>query len=99
MGALTPKDYFVKNNMLAISKAIFTGSAPETAPADIQQKIGNVGKVIREYSWKMIYAKNEAEYNKLKQEMVTKAKGLGYDDAVAWEVDLAKRTVWAAAKK
>jgi putative aldouronate transport system substrate-binding protein len=99
MGALTPKDYFVKNNMLAISKAIFTGSAPETAPADIQQKINNIGKVIKEYSWKMIYAKNEAEYNKLKQEMVTKAKGLGYDDAVAWEVDLAKRTVWAAAKK
>jgi len=95
-GVSTSKEYFVKNNLIAILKPVFTGNAPETPPTDIETKVGAIGKVIKENSWKMIYAKNEAEFDKLKQEMVTKAKGLGYDEVVNWEVDRTKRTVWDA---
>lgn len=94
MGVMTPKDYLVKNNMVAVVKETFTGSAPTPLPSDIQQKQSEIGKIIKEYSWKMIFAKTDAEFNNLKQQMVSKAKGLGYDSVVAWEIDQTKKTVW-----
>ncbi|WP_199621462.1 extracellular solute-binding protein [Paenibacillus alkalitolerans] len=94
MGVMTPKEYFEKNNKMAVMKAIFTGSAPATPPADIQQKTSEIGKVIKEYSWKMVFAKNEDEYNKLKAELISKAKGLGYDDVVKYNVDETTKTVF-----
>ncbi len=96
MGVLTPKDYFVKHNMVAVQAPVFTGKAPAQASSDIKQKQSEVGKVIKEYSWKMVFAKNDAAYNKLKQQMVAKAKGLGYDDVVNWELEQTKNTVWKA---
>lgn len=53
MGVSTPKEYFAKNNMISILKPVFTGKAPETAPTDIQQKSASIGKVIKEFSWKV----------------------------------------------
>lgn len=98
MGVVTPKEYFVKNKMVSVMKPAFTGTAPLTAPADIQQKQSEVGKVIKEYSWKMVFAKNDAAYNKLKEQMVSKTKGLGYDDVINFELDQTKKTVWAVNK-
>ncbi|MCI3918723.1 extracellular solute-binding protein [Paenibacillus sp. TRM 82003] len=95
MDAMTPKEYFEKNDMMAVQKVVFTGEAPATPPAEIQQKLSEIGKIIKEYSWKMVFAKNEAEYNKLKEELLAKAKGLGYDEVVKYEVDLATKTVFA----
>jgi putative aldouronate transport system substrate-binding protein len=95
MGATTMKEYYTKNNMTAVTKQTFTGSPPTPLPSDIQQKQNEVGKVIREYSWKMVIAKSDEEFNSLKQQMVSKAKGLGYDQVVAWEIDQTKKTVWA----
>ena len=68
-------------------------------PSDIKQKHGEVGKVIKEYSWKMMFAKGDNEFSSLKQQMISKAKGLGYDDVVKWEVDQYEKTVGAALKK
>ncbi|KGE18805.1 hypothetical protein [Paenibacillus wynnii] len=64
MGVMTAKEYFVKNNMIEVSKP---------------------------YSWKMVFAKKDAQYNKLKEEMITKSKGLGYDEAIAFEVGNAEK--------
>lgn len=83
-GATTAKEYLVKNNLIAVNKQIFTGTAPEAISDDLSQKQGQVAQVIRQYSWKMVFAKNEAEYEKLKTEMIDKAKGLGYDEVLAW---------------
>ncbi|MGG4141520.1 extracellular solute-binding protein [Paenibacillus algorifonticola] len=93
-GVMTAKDYFVKNNRIEVSKPFFTTETPVTVPAQLQQKIDGIGKIIKEYSWKMIFAKNDAEYNKLKDEMITKSKGLGYDEAVAFEVGNAEKMVF-----
>jgi putative aldouronate transport system substrate-binding protein len=95
MGAKTQKDYYTNNNMVAVTKQTFTGQAPIPLPTDIQQKQNEVGKVIKEYSWKMVIAKNDDEFNKMKQQMLDKAKGLGYDEVVAHQVDSLKKTVWA----
>ncbi|SFF08734.1 putative aldouronate transport system substrate-binding protein [Paenibacillus algorifonticola] len=93
-GVMTAKDYFVKNNMIEVSKPFFTTETPVTVPAQLQQKIDGIGKIIKEYSWKMVFAKNDAEFNKLQEEMITKSKGLGYDEAVAYEVGNAEKMVF-----
>lgn len=91
MDATSPKDYLEKHNMLAIVKPLFTGEAPTPYPADLEQKRGQVATVIKQYSWKMIYAKNEAEFEKLKKDMIGKAKGLGYDEVLAFNIEQNKK--------
>ncbi|MBW5445178.1 ABC transporter substrate-binding protein [Cohnella sp. CFH 77786] len=95
MGAKTMNEYYTKNNMIAVTKQTFTGEPPVQLTTDIQQKQNEVGKVIKEFSWKMVIAKNDADFNKLKQQMIEKAKGLGYDEVLAWEAEQTKKTAFA----
>lgn len=91
MNATSPKDWLDKNGKLAVMKPLFTGEAPTPYPADLEQKKGQVATVIKQYSWKMIFAKNEGEFEKLKKEMIAKAKGLGYDDVLAFNLEQNKK--------
>ncbi|MBN2984891.1 ABC transporter substrate-binding protein [Cohnella algarum] len=91
MGAQTAKEYLEKNDMLAVVKPIFTGTAPAVMSPELEQKKGQVATVIKQYSWQMIFAKNEQEFEKLKQEMIDKAKGLGYDEVLNWNIEQNKK--------
>lgn len=99
MGELTVKDYVVKNNKAAVQPPYFSEQARTEEPSDIKQKKSEVGKVIKEYSWKMMYAKDDNQFASLKEDMVSKAKGLGYDEVVKWQVENYEKTVGAALKK
>lgn len=90
MGALTAKEYFVKNDMVAVAPQGFTGKEPLQMDQALLQKNKQIGTVIQQYSWKMVFAKNEAEYEKLKAEMLKKVKGLGYDEVMAFSVKKAE---------
>ncbi|MET3849058.1 MULTISPECIES: ABC transporter substrate-binding protein [unclassified Paenibacillus] len=98
MGVTTSKELFVKNNQVAVTKPFFNGQPSAQEPSDIKLKHTQVGKVIKEYSWKMMFAKDQSEFDQLKQQMVQKAKGLGYDDVVNWEVQQTKNTVFTMYK-
>jgi putative aldouronate transport system substrate-binding protein len=56
----------------------------------LEQKKGQVATVIKQYSWKIIFAKDLAEYDTLLNEMIMKAKTLGYDDILQWNIEQAK---------
>ncbi|WP_028611529.1 ABC transporter substrate-binding protein [Paenibacillus harenae] len=99
MGELTVKDYVVKNNKVAVQPPYFSEQARTEEPSSIKQKKSEVGKVIKEYSWKMMYAKDDNEFTRLNEEMVSKAKGLGYDEVVKWQAENYEKTVGAALKK
>ena len=59
--------------------------------SDEQQVVANqVGDVIKEMSWQMIYAKDDATFEQIETEMIKKAKNLGYDDCLKAEKDYAK---------
>lgn len=90
-GALTPKEYLEKNNMIAVMKPIFTGTPPTPITDELEQKRGQVAQVIRQFSWKMVFAKNEAEFDKLKKEMIEKSKGLGYEDVLNFNIEQNKK--------
>ena len=87
-GALTSIEAMVKNGLIVktINQAVFSTEEPLQMDAMLQQKASQVGSVITEYSWKMVLAASEDEFNALRDEMLTKAKGLGYDDVVAFGV-------------
>ncbi len=90
-GVKTSLEYFEKNDGLAIKKTFFTNEAVQEMPSDLAQMLGNVSTVIRNYSYQMVFASSEAEFDKLHAEMVTKCKGMGYDDVVAWNVEQAEK--------
>lgn len=89
VNALTPKDYLVKNNMIAVEPQ--TNISTKTPDNVLQQKISQIATIIKQDSWKMVFAKNDAEFNALQNDMVTKAKGLGYDDGVKFYQEQAQR--------
>lgn len=51
---------------------------------EIEQISSRVGDVIKTISWKMVYAKNDAEYESLKKEMIEKSEGMGINKFVDW---------------
>ncbi|WP_019909119.1 extracellular solute-binding protein [Paenibacillus sp. HW567] len=94
-GALSAKEYLIKKNMIAPYMVV---NIPNFKYDDqLAVKRDQVGSIIKELSWKMIYAKDDVEFAALKKEMVGKAKSLGYDECVAYEEQAAK--VWFDARK
>ena len=82
-GALSMKEYMITNDLLANYNAV---EIPPMKYSDEQQVVANqVGDVIKELSWQMIYAKDDATFESLKEEMINRAKNLGYDDCVEVE--------------
>lgn len=87
-GATSGIDFLVANDQLLVAPG-----ASFTAPADtsmIETQRNQVKAAIVQSSWQMTFAKDEAEFNKIWDEMVATAKGLGYDDVLAWDMDNAK---------
>lgn len=89
--ALTVKEYLVKHKMIALKRTVYMGKAPEPRPETLIQKQGQVATVIKDYSWKCIFAKDDDQFNSLLNEMITKAKGLGYDEVLKWNMDHEKQ--------
>lgn len=46
-----------------------------------------VTDVITTYSWKAIYAETDEEFDQIVAEMISEAKGYGYDECVQWSVE------------
>ncbi|MCH9275985.1 extracellular solute-binding protein [Bifidobacterium amazonense] len=87
-GALNMKAAMVKDKTVTAFPAKDV-SQMEWSKED-QVVVSQVGDVIKQYSWKMIYAKDSAEFNSLEKEMVKKAKALGYDKLVKFETKFAQ---------
>jgi putative aldouronate transport system substrate-binding protein len=98
MGAMTSKDYLVKNNMVIVKPAVYYTQTPMAMSDDIQQKYNLIQPVIKQYSWKMCFAANDKEFDTLYKEMVSKAKGLGYDDVLAFWAARATREIFEPRK-
>ncbi|MCI8544173.1 MAG: extracellular solute-binding protein [Lachnospiraceae bacterium] len=73
-------DYLTKNNLLIPFQ--FVGYPILTD--DMEQLAARVGDVVTTNSWKMAFAKDDAEYEALKAEMIEKAENMGSNDFVEW---------------
>lgn len=90
MGVLTPKEYFEKNDLLAVAPQGFTGKEPLMMDKTIEQKNKQIGTIIQQISWKMVFAKNQAEFDKLNKEMHDKVNGLGYAEVMDFSIKKAE---------
>lgn len=72
------------NILTTVNQAVFSTEPTIMMDEMLQQKFNQIGTVIVQYSWKMVYAADDAEFNMLQAEMIEKAKGLGYDEVLAY---------------
>jgi multiple sugar transport system substrate-binding protein/putative aldouronate transport system substrate-binding protein len=83
--ATTTVEYLLENDQIVVAPG-----AGFTIPADtseIETLRSQVKATIVEHSWKMVFAKDEAEFESLLAEMQETANGLGYEKVL--EVDIA----------
>ncbi|HCS73110.1 MAG TPA: hypothetical protein DIW17_04455 [Clostridiales bacterium] len=77
-GYQTSVDYLKGNNLTLEMPLAKNLVAPMTD--EISAKAAQIGDIVKSSSWKMVFAKDEAEFNSLYDEMMTKAEGLGLKD-------------------
>ncbi|GBF72230.1 hypothetical protein PA598K_00468 [Paenibacillus sp. 598K] len=90
-GATNPTDYYIKNNMIDIVPNINTSLGSDSS--DVKNKRSQVSDYVKNTSWKMIFAKNEAEYKQLWDKMKTDVVGLGWNEVVAADKAKAEKIV------
>lgn len=83
--AETTVEYLEKADQITVAPGA-SYVAPEDS-SEIATLRNQVKSTVVEYSWKMVFAKDEAEFNSLKKELQDTAKGLGYEDVL--KVDMA----------
>jgi putative aldouronate transport system substrate-binding protein len=81
-GFMSPDDYLADTNRIAIS--LGSGFTMDTRDDDLNTTWAQVAECVKSYTWKMIYAKTDAEYDSLLKEFREKAKEYGYDTCVEW---------------
>jgi len=69
-----------------------------TITDDMQALTGQIGDVVKTTSWLMVFAKNEAEFDKLYKDMVAKAEGLGIQQVLDWDTAAWKEAQALSAK-
>lgn len=87
-------DWMAKNNKLVVSPSVSV-SLPSDTP-DISVIRNQVNQAVIDASWRMIFAKDDAEFDKMWAEMGTEVKGFGFDDL--YKFDTAKHQIEVDAK-
>lgn len=90
MGAETTMEYLQKNNKILVSPG--TGYMAPQENSEMAAIRRQCRKVIQEYSWNIVFAADEAEFNRLYEQMCKEVKELGYETML--DIDL-----WNAKKK
>jgi len=88
MKAKTTLEYLQNSNQIMVAPGCaFIAPAEDTEIATLR---GQCKAIIIEYSWKMVFAADQAEFDSLLKEMQTTVKGLGYDKVLAVDMQNAK---------
>ena len=79
------EDYYTKNKMIKIVPAINTSLGSDSS--DIKTKRSQSKQLVVDTSWKMVFAKNEGEFDKLWTDMKTALDGQGWKDLVTLDTE------------
>ena len=88
MGADTTMDFLTKNDEIAVAPG--SGYSVPEEDSQITTLRGQIKAVIVENSWKMVFAKDEAEFNSYLKTMQDTANGLGFDQVLEYDMQCAK---------
>ena len=95
-GAKNAMDYLLKNNMVTVVPSINTSFGSDSS--DIKNKRSQSSELLKNTSWKMIFAKDEAEFNALWTKMQSDLEGLGWNDIVAADTAKCQKIIALRAK-
>lgn len=96
MGADSTLAYLEEHHMIVVSPGCnFDYPAEDSEISTMRSQCRNI---IVEYSWKMIFAKDEEEFYRLQNSMQTKVKSLGYDAVYAFDLKAAEEKTAAQQK-
>ena len=84
-GAAEPAEYMKKNDILLVSPNVSVSLPSDTN--DIAVIRSQCGDTLCDYSWRMIFAKNQAEFDSLWDEMSKQMDGFGLQDVVKFDKD------------
>jgi putative aldouronate transport system substrate-binding protein len=87
-----PSQYFKGEDKYVMTQLAFTMA--DVMDDDLNAKVTQIGDIASSYSWQMVFASDEAEFNELYAELVTKVEGLGIQEVLDW-----CETAWAGAKE
>ena len=76
-------DYLKKNNQVVVQPG--NNYVHLAQGDDIKTTLNLVGSVIKQYSWKMLYASSASEFDSLYSQMVSQANGLGISKVIAFD--------------
>lgn len=82
-GAEDDVEWMKKNNKLVVSPNVSVALPPDTN--DISVIRNQVNETVCDYSWRMIFAKSQADFDAMWDEMVQKLDGFGYQELVAFD--------------
>lgn len=86
--AATALDYLQAKNLIIVKPG--TNYALPEYSTDINTTKEQCKQTIVQYSWQMVFAKDEAEFNSLLKKMQDEVIGLGFDDVYAVDLQSAK---------
>lgn len=87
-GAKTTLEFLESKNALSVAPGSSYTAPEETS--DITTLRNQCKAVIVDNSWKMVFAKDQAEFDSLLKEMQDTVRGLGYEDVLAVDMQNAK---------
>lgn len=87
-GALTTMEFLETNNQLSVAPGASFVATEDSS--EISTLRNQVKSTIVEYSWKMIFSDNQESFDKLQEEMIKTAKGLGYDTVLEFDMQNVK---------
>ena len=87
-GAAEPVEWMKKNNKIVISPNVSVTLPSDTA--DIEVKRGQCKQEIKDASWRMIFASDNATFDAMWDEMVNNLNAFGFQDLYTFDVDRAK---------
>ena len=89
MAAKTTLDYLKQHDNYAVAPG--NAYVPEAAGSEIDTMRNQCKAIIIQDSWKMVFAKNQAEFDSLLKDMQTTVKGLGYDKVLAFDQSISDK--------
>ena len=84
-GAADDVEYLTKNNMMTVVPSINMALAIDTTDISLIRK--QCGDIIKDSSWRMVFAKDDADFEAQWDEMTSQLEGLGWSDLVAFDTD------------
>ena len=90
-GAENPTEYFLKNNQMKTVVNVNADLGVDSS--DIKTIRSQCAQVLKDTSWKMVFAKNQAQFDSLWVDMKKQLDGLGWDDLIKADTEKAQKKV------